>query len=148
MQPSIVVFALRIGIFLVLFAFVLFIVQIQRKDLFQKEEALWIPPANLFLTEGPEIGRIYPLEESNLLGRGQACTIQIDEPTISATHARLTYASKQWILEDLGSRNGTLINEIPVEEPMQVVYGDRIHFGNVMVLFTSRIDPPTQPEQS
>ncbi|MBN1266854.1 MAG: FHA domain-containing protein [Anaerolineales bacterium] len=148
MEPSIIVLVLRILIVSLLFAFLGYIISLLRRDMAHQEEVLLVPPAHFFLAEGPEVGQVFQLAETNLIGRAQTCTIQINEPTISAVHARLTYANTQWLLEDLGSRNGTYINDIPVEEPMPLAYGDRIRFGSVMVVLTARIDPPTQPENT
>jgi pSer/pThr/pTyr-binding forkhead associated (FHA) protein len=146
MEPSIVVLMLRILITALLFSFLIYITYLLRRDLSQQKETSLVPPAHFFLAEGPEVGQVFQLFETNLIGRAQTCTVQINEPTISAVHARLTFSNKQWLLEDLGSRNGTYVNDIPVEEPIPLVYGDRVRFGSTMVVLTARIDPPTQPE--
>lgn len=146
MQPSFIVLVLRISIVLLLFVFLGIVLRTLRSDLDGEKGSVVVPPANLFTAEGPGVGTVYPLEESNLIGRSPSCTIEISEPTVSSTHARLTYTNRKWLLEDLGSRNGTRVNDLPVDEPMPVVYGDRIHIGSVMLILTSRLDPPTQPE--
>ncbi|MGD8634401.1 MAG: FHA domain-containing protein, partial [Anaerolineales bacterium] len=74
----------------------------------------------------------YPLDNLNLIGRAADNTIVLDDEIVSAHHARLSYLSdRQWWLEDLGSRNGTAVNAVPVDEPLAVTDGDTISFGNV-----------------
>jgi pSer/pThr/pTyr-binding forkhead associated (FHA) protein len=83
----------------------------------------------LLAIEGEDVQGVYDLEEMNLIGRAADNTIQLDESTVSAYHARLSFNQGQWWLEDLGSRNGTYLNDIVVEEPLVVTYGDEIQFG-------------------
>ncbi len=78
-------------------------------------------------------GAPIPLGEISLLGRAADNTIRIDDPTISQHHARIGFRSGQWILEDLGSRNGTRVNGITVEGPLVITYGDDLQFGEVML---------------
>jgi pSer/pThr/pTyr-binding forkhead associated (FHA) protein len=66
-----------------------------------------------------------------ILGRDPTSDFILDEATVSAQHARLSYAQTQWWLEDLGSKNGTFLNEEPVEEPTVITNGDRIRCGQM-----------------
>lgn len=75
---------------------------------------------------------LIPLVEINLLGRAADNTIRVDDATVSAHHARIAYRSGQWILEDLGSRNGTRVNGIALEGPTVITYGDDLQFGEVL----------------
>jgi len=146
LEPSFVVLLLRILIVAGLFLFLGYVLIMLRRDLEPRSEMLELPAAHFFLAEGADTGQVFLLQETNLIGRAPSSTIQIHEPTISAVHARVTYSSKQWMLEDLGSRNGTFVNDMRVEEPLPIIYGDKIRFGSVLVILTSRLDPPTQPE--
>ena len=65
------------------------------------------------------------------VGRDPAADLYLDHPTISASHARLSYHHGQWWVEDLRSKNGTFINGEPVGEPMVITQGDRLGFGQV-----------------
>lgn len=65
------------------------------------------------------------------IGRDPACECWIDDRTVSNRHAQLTYHHSQWWLEDLGSTNGTLLNGIPVTEPVVLMNGDQIRCGQV-----------------
>ncbi|MFM8321744.1 MAG: FHA domain-containing protein [Chloroflexota bacterium] len=65
------------------------------------------------------------------LGRDPTCQVYVDDSTISARHARLAYHHAQWWLEDLRSRNGTLLNGRPVDEPVVLAAGDELTCGSL-----------------
>ena len=73
------------------------------------------------------------------LGRGQDATIRIDHPDVSRLHAALVSDSAVTI-EDTESRNGTMVNGIPVSR-RRLRYGDRIQLGSqVCFVFTRRYE--------
>ena len=74
-----------------------------------------------------------------LVGRDPACDLHLDDPTISARHARLSFHHSQWWLEDLHSRNGTLLNQEAVSEPVVITDGDNLRCGQVELRI--RIEP-------
>jgi hypothetical protein len=90
------------------------------------------PPAHLVLRESAQT---FPLSSSNLLGRAADNAICLDDPLISAHHARVSFAGGQWIVEDLGSRNGTTINELRLEGPVALASGDLLRLGGLTLLF-------------
>lgn len=63
------------------------------------------------------------------IGRDPACECCLDESTISARHARLSYHHAQWWVEDLHSRNGTFLNELAVSGPIVLTSGDTLRCG-------------------
>jgi len=68
------------------------------------------------------------------IGRDPACECSVDDDSVSARHARLSYHHHQWWLEDLGSTNGTLLNHVRVQMPTVVISEDEFicgetHFG-------------------
>jgi hypothetical protein len=71
----------------------------------------------------------YRLAGVNTIGRSPGNSITLDHPSVSSYHARLFHAAGNWMLEDLGSRNGTQLNGLEVREPLAVIDGDRIQFG-------------------
>lgn len=73
--------------------------------------------------------RRFPLQPVTSIGRSPANTLVIDDTFASAHHALLTWREGRWWVEDRGSRNGTLLNGQPVEEPMLVAAGDVIRVG-------------------
>ncbi|NPA06164.1 MAG: FHA domain-containing protein, partial [Chloroflexi bacterium] len=69
-----------------------------------------------------------------VLGRGPEADIRLPVATVSARHARLVHRDDGWWLEDLGSTNGTFLNDQPVRRSMRLKPGDRIRLGQRVVL--------------
>jgi len=67
--------------------------------------------AILVATEGPEAGGRYPLETICIIGRSSRCDVRVSDPTVSRQHCRIVREGDQFIIEDLGSGNGTFVNE-------------------------------------
>lgn len=68
----------------------------------------------LVIIDGPHAGATFPLDQGNItLGRSTHNTIVLDDEYVSSHHARVYQdpQSGQWVVEDLGSTNGTYINE-------------------------------------
>ncbi len=75
----------------------------------------------------------HPLRQVVSIGRTPGNTIVLDNSYTSAQHALITHRDTQWWIEDLGSRNGTLVNNIPVNEPTALSNGDVIAIGDVSI---------------
>lgn len=73
----------------------------------------------------------YPLRPVTTIGRSPANTIHLNNTYTSAQHALLTLRGEQWWLEDLKSRNGTLLNAIRLDEPTVITPNDTITIGEV-----------------
>jgi FHA domain len=79
---------------------------------------------------GHESGVAYDIPESGAtLGRGDV-EIQIEDPFASSRHARITRQGYVLMIEDLGSTNGTYLNEEPLDGPQPLHPGDRIRIGD------------------
>jgi len=76
-------------------------------------------------------GEDYPLLPLTSLGRSPTNTIPISDTFASSEHALVAMRNGQWWLEDRNSRNGTLLNDLPVTEPMVITHGDIISIGNL-----------------
>jgi len=68
-----------------------------------------------------------------LIGRDPVSDLYIDDQTLSARHAQLTYHLGQWWVEDLNSTNGTFINQEIVDEPIVITAGDRLRCGKIEI---------------
>jgi pSer/pThr/pTyr-binding forkhead associated (FHA) protein len=66
---------------------------------------------------------------SVVIGRDNDCDITIAKGLLSRHHAKLSYISGEWILEDLASTNGTCVNNRLLNKPAAVKSGDVIRFG-------------------
>ena len=79
---------------------------------------------------GPSAGVRYPLESELLVGRDESSDIQLRTPDVSRRHARVARTgSGDYVLEDLGSKNGTLVNGTAVKLHL-LRFGDTLHFGS------------------
>ena len=79
------------------------------------------------------VGTLFPLLPVTRIGRAASNTIMLDESYVSTEHALLTWRSSQWQLRDLDSRNGTLLNDIPLTETAVVSVGDVITIGAIQL---------------
>ena len=132
MSPEFALLALRLALALVLYAFLAATLTFLWRDLRSAARETDVPPQGyLELLSHPDPGQIFPLSNLNLFGRAGDNTIVLDEETVSGHHARLSFQGGQWLLEDLGSKNGTAVNELALEDPMAVTFGDELRFGNV-----------------
>lgn len=123
---------LRVAIILAIYAFLIFALYTLWKDLSRSTEPqLILPEAYLDPIRDSHDLTAFRLEIVNLVGRSSSNRIQLDDPTVSASHARLSFQHGQWWLEDLGSTNGTMVNELELTEPLVVTYSDVIHFGKL-----------------
>jgi len=83
----------------------------------------------LVVRQGPEIGTRYTLHgDSVSVGRVPDNDIQLDDFTVSRQHAVLVRENQDWILRDLGSLNGTYVNNERVDECV-VRHGDALQIG-------------------
>ena len=78
---------------------------------------------------GHESGMAYEIGDGATLGRGDV-EIQLDDPFASSRHARITRQGHVLVIEDLGSTNGTYLNEEPLSGPQPLHAGDRIRIGD------------------
>lgn len=69
-----------------------------------------------------------------VIGRDPTCDLWVDDPSVSRRHARFVASGRRYSVEDLGSRNGTLVNGIQVHEKA-LDDGDVLDLGNVRVVY-------------
>jgi len=91
---------------------------------------------------GHEPGRRYNLTNPVfVVGRSEDCDIQVDDTKVSRRHVRIQHLEGAWVIEDLASRNGTMVNGEVLDGPTPLKIGDRIQLpGETLLLFT-RQDP-------
>jgi FHA domain len=78
---------------------------------------------------GHQAGTAYDLSGGAILGRGDV-EIRLDDPFASSRHARISRQGHVLVIEDLGSTNGTYLNEEPLGGPQPLHPGDRIRIGD------------------
>ncbi len=99
----------------------------------------------LVLNSGPTPGKAYPLEKPEIfIGRDLANDIVINDPEVSRRHARISSQGNQYIIEDLGSTNGTSVNGQRLTGPYMLRPGEQITFGERVNLV---VEPVTRPPE-
>jgi hypothetical protein len=91
------------------------------------------------------VDEILPLQPVTSLGRDDKNTIVLHEPAASARHARLSRTNGTWWLEDLGSRSGTTLNELPLSKPAPLTEGDIIGIGSIRFRLEAAGSTPFPP---
>jgi pSer/pThr/pTyr-binding forkhead associated (FHA) protein len=79
---------------------------------------------------GHDPGMIYDLDGDIVLGRGDRAEIRLEDPFASARHARVYEQGAIVVIEDLGSTNGTYLNEELLQTPRPLHPGDRVRIGD------------------
>lgn len=80
---------------------------------------------------GLPVGKIFPLNPVNIIGRSLETDIALNDTFLSAQHARLEYHENEWMLHDLNSTNGTFVNGFEVRDATAMKEGDVIRLGRV-----------------
>jgi pSer/pThr/pTyr-binding forkhead associated (FHA) protein len=150
--------ALKFGFLAVLYLFLLWVVRSARRDLRAEPSSARedgrgpIPPdatglysasavggaqiaarAPRLVVErapGHDSGMIYDLDSKLVLGRGENAEIRIEDPFASARHALIYEQGNAVVIEDLGSTNGTYLNEELLETARPLHPGDRVRIGD------------------
>ena len=79
-----------------------------------------------------EIDHLIPLLPVTSIGRAANNSIVLEDEYVSSQHAIITLRSDQWWLEDLNSRNGTIVNDLILEDVTVIATGDVIKIGNTV----------------
>ena len=88
----------------------------------------------LRIVEPPELsGRTFELGDELTIGRAAGCQITLDDTFVSQIHTRVFRREGQFLVEDLGSTNGTYLNRQKVSGPMALRVGDRVQVGNTVL---------------
>ncbi|HZX08028.1 DUF1707 and FHA domain-containing protein [Kribbella sp.] len=72
------------------------------------------------------------------VGRGPGATLRLADITVSRFHAELRHVGDGWLLRDLGSMNGTCVNDLRITTTVRVRPGDRVSFGAVSFTLTQQ----------
>jgi pSer/pThr/pTyr-binding forkhead associated (FHA) protein len=152
---------LRLGFLVLLWVFVLSIVGVLRRDLFgtrvvqrggpgskPRASAPAARPAkparpargergvprSLVVVEGSLRGTTIALGQSPvLIGRSPECTLVLTDDYSSGRHARLSPREGRWVVEDLGSTNGTFIGRTQLTSPTPVEPGTQLRIGRTVL---------------
>ena len=143
---DIVIFAVRLLLTVLLYLFLVAVFVVLWRDLrtdtgspavAQERKAQLV---TLSGCEGLKPNTVLELQAFTTLGRGAANKIVVPDSFASAEHALISWHTGQWWLEDLGSRNGTHINDETVTAPTILSVGDVISIGLVKLKFQTSDD--------
>lgn len=90
-------------------------------------------PGRLLMTDASGNTSTFRLNGPMEIGRDDACAIRPEDTYISQTHARVAQQGDGWVVEDLGSTNGTYLNQRKVAVPTRIHVGDRIRVGKTVL---------------
>jgi len=146
---------IRIGFLAVLWLFVIAAVGVVRTDLFgpstrRRRQAAPPPPRQrskakpvrqsrsaphlLLVTAGALAGTSLGLTDQQItIGRADDATLVLSDDYASTRHARLFPQNGQWLVEDLGSTNGTYLDRQKVTQPTPVPVGVPIRIGKTVL---------------
>jgi len=136
MSPALVMFVLRVLLALALYMFLGALLWMLWRDVRaagQVSAARMRPLGRLVILETSlpnlTLGAAFPLLAITSLGRAPTNTVSLPDDTASLEHALLHLRDGQWWLEDLDSRNGTVLNDTPLTQPAPVMAGDVVGVG-------------------
>jgi hypothetical protein len=141
---AILIIVLRIVISLVLYVFLGFTLWSFWRDL-QSDGRVMKPGTQAFLElivhHDGETMRYQSRGAFLKIGRDPANDCTIQDATVSAFHAQLEFHHNQWWFSDLESRNGSYLNQQPVQDAVVVTSGDQLRCGSVLIdLYIKRAD--------
>lgn len=85
---------------------------------------------------GDKLGKRYPLTEAqNVVGRSPTVHIIINETSVSRQHAKFVLVGDHVSVEDMGSSNGTFVNDVRAEGSLMLKDGDIVRLGTVLLKF-------------
>ncbi len=103
----------------------------------------------LVVESGVDAGMVFPLVQSvSTIGRSVSNTIQIIDRRMSRHHAEIHIEGDICRLHDLGSKNGSYINDTRVDGSVTLTPGDRIRIGETLLAYEVEQQPPTRPGET
>ncbi len=89
----------------------------------------------LIMSSGPTPNEVYPLSKQEIIiGRDATADVMVNIAEISRRHTRLRFEGGGFVVEDLGSTNGTFVNGQRLTGPQMLRPGDRIKLGEAVTL--------------
>lgn len=90
-------------------------------------------PTKAAVVQGEKKGKSFTLNEELTIGRGEKCRLVLDDTYVSTVHARIFANGEKYMLEDLGSTNGTYLNRKRVTSPVELRRGDQVKIGKTVL---------------
>ena len=95
------------------------------------------------MRSGPTSGKIFSLEGPEIIiGRENTSSLMINDAEVSRKHTRLIWQASGYVIEDLGSTNGTFVNGQRLSAPFVLRGGESVSLGeNIVLVYESTADP-------
>jgi pSer/pThr/pTyr-binding forkhead associated (FHA) protein len=94
------------------------------------------PLITLIMQDGPQAGQRFLFNEDSIsIGRMEDNDVVLDDPLVSRYHAFLSRGDDHFVIEDLGSANGTFVNNVKLDTSHALHDGDVIGLGDVLLVF-------------
>lgn len=90
-------------------------------------------PSKAAVVQGEKKGSTITLNDELIIGRGEKCRLVLDDNYVSTVHARIFANGDRYMLEDLGSTNGTYLNRRRVTSPVELHRGDQVKIGKTVL---------------
>jgi hypothetical protein len=136
LTPELAVLALRMALVASLYAVLFWIAVVVSRGVrphAREVTAAGAPARRLIVLEAPEAGLepglAIALQPRTTIGRASENLVVVADPVVSSRHAAISARGDRWWVEDLGSTNGTQVNDQWVSAPVPVGVGDEIQVG-------------------
>ena len=90
-------------------------------------------PTKAVIIQGDKKGQTLNLDEELIIGRGEKAALKLDDTYVSTVHARIFSKGNTYMLEDLGSTNGTYVNRQRVTSQVELQRGDQVKIGKTIL---------------
>ena len=91
-------------------------------------------PRHVAIVEGGALkGKTFELNDELVVGRADRCHVVLDDTYVSQMHARIFARNGSYVLEDLGSTNGTYLNRKRITSPAELQRGDQVKIGKTVM---------------
>src|SRR3954454_1010589 len=98
----------------------------------------------MLIQESPTAGPEFPARAGVSLGR-EGCDVVLHDPEVSRRHAALRESASGLAIEDLGSTNGTFVNEVRVTGVVALNDGDKLRLGDTVLRLKLGVAEPARP---
>ncbi len=129
--------SLRLALAALLYLFLVVALYVMWRGLRQNEQAPVSTQieAQVIIEQGEEPGKCVLLRSVTAIGRGGGNVLPLTDPFTSTNHALILWREDKWWLEDLGSHNGTFLNDERITQPAALTSGDHIRIGETVLRF-------------